>query len=88
MSGTIAEEPRPGNAAARPRARPTPPDADSLDNTLNVTPFAPTSGPAARGLYVTEPEFGNLDAAVAKWAETAVPLIRRALAPEQPEGRA
>jgi FMN reductase len=33
----------------------------------------------ARGLYVTEPEFGNLDAAVARWAETAVPLIRRAL---------
>ncbi len=33
----------------------------------------------ARGLYVTEPEFGNLDAAVTKWAETAVPLIRRAL---------
>ena len=31
----------------------------------------------ARGLYVTEPEFGTLDAAVAKWAETAVPLIRR-----------
>src|ERR1700692_1056996 len=35
----------------------------------------------ARGLYVTEPEFGNLDAAVAKWAEAALPLIRRALAP-------
>ncbi len=35
----------------------------------------------ARGLYVTEPEFANLDAAVAKWAEAAVPLIRRALAP-------
>ena len=35
----------------------------------------------ARGLYVTEPEFGNLDAAVAKWADTALPLIRRALAP-------
>ena len=35
----------------------------------------------ARGLYVTEPEFGNLDAAVAKWAETAVPFIRRALVP-------
>ncbi len=34
----------------------------------------------ARGLYVTESEFGNLDAAVAKWAETAVPLIRPALA--------
>ena len=33
----------------------------------------------ARGLYVTEPEFGNLDAAVARWADTAVPLIRRAL---------
>jgi FMN reductase len=35
----------------------------------------------ARGLYVTEPEFGNLDAAIAKWAEPAVPLIRRALTP-------
>jgi FMN reductase len=34
----------------------------------------------ARGLYVTEPEFGNLDAIVAAWADTAVPLIRRALA--------
>ncbi len=33
----------------------------------------------ARGLYVTEPEFPTLDAAVAKWAETALPLIRRAL---------
>ena len=33
----------------------------------------------ARGLYVTEPEFANLDTAVAKWADTAVPLIRRAL---------
>jgi FMN reductase len=35
----------------------------------------------ARGLYVTESEFGNLDAAVAKWADTAVPFIRRALVP-------
>ena len=35
----------------------------------------------ARGLYVTEPEFGNLDAAIAKWAESAIPLIRRALPP-------
>jgi FMN reductase len=33
----------------------------------------------ARGLYVTEPEFPALDAAVAKWAETALPLIDRAL---------
>jgi FMN reductase len=33
----------------------------------------------ARGLYVTEPEFVHLDAAVAKWAETALPPIRRAL---------
>ncbi len=33
----------------------------------------------ARGLYVTEPEFAELDAAVTKWAQTAVPLIRRAL---------
>jgi len=35
----------------------------------------------ARGLYVTEPEFGNLDAAIAKWAESAIPLIRRSLPP-------
>jgi FMN reductase len=35
----------------------------------------------ARGLYVTEPEFGNLDAVIAAWAQTAVPLIRRALNP-------
>jgi FMN reductase len=34
----------------------------------------------ARGLYVTEPELGDLDAAVSKWAENAIPLIRRALA--------
>jgi FMN reductase len=33
----------------------------------------------ARGLYVTEPEFGNLDAVIAAWAQTAVPLIRRAV---------
>jgi FMN reductase len=33
----------------------------------------------ARGLYVTEPELPALDTAVAKWAEAAVPLIRRAL---------
>jgi FMN reductase len=35
----------------------------------------------ARGLYVTEPEFATLDASIAKWAESAVPLIRRALPP-------
>jgi FMN reductase len=35
----------------------------------------------SRGLYVTEPEFATLDAAIAKWAESAVPLIRRALKP-------
>ena len=34
----------------------------------------------ARGLYVTEPEFGELDAAVARWAAAAIPLIRGALA--------
>jgi FMN reductase len=33
----------------------------------------------ARGLYVTEPEFPALDTAVAKWAETALPQIGRAL---------
>ena len=38
----------------------------------------------ARGLYVTEPEFATLDAAIAKWAESAIPLIRRALNPEHP----
>jgi FMN reductase len=30
----------------------------------------------ARGLYVTEPELADLDAAVAKWSEPAIPLIR------------
>ena len=33
----------------------------------------------ARGLYVTEPEFPALDAAVAKWAGSALPQITRAL---------
>ena len=32
----------------------------------------------ARGLYVTEPELAALDAAVAKWAATAAPLITAA----------
>jgi FMN reductase len=35
---------------------------------------------AARGLFVTEPEFAELDTVVARWAATAVPLIRGALA--------
>ena len=34
----------------------------------------------ARGLYVTEPELPELDAAVDRWAATAIPLIRGALA--------
>jgi FMN reductase len=34
----------------------------------------------ARGLYVTEPELPELDAVVARWAGTAIPLIRGALA--------
>jgi len=34
----------------------------------------------ARGLYVTEPELPELDAAVARWAAAAIPLIRGALA--------
>jgi FMN reductase len=34
----------------------------------------------ARGLYVTEPEFADLGAAVGKWAETAVPLITHSVA--------
>ena len=33
----------------------------------------------ARGLYVTEPELPELDAVVAKWAATAIPLIARSL---------
>jgi FMN reductase len=35
----------------------------------------------ARGLYVTEPEFATLEEAIATWAKTAVPLIRRAVVP-------
>jgi FMN reductase len=34
----------------------------------------------ARGLYVTEPEFAELDVKVASWAATAAPLIGAALA--------
>jgi FMN reductase len=33
----------------------------------------------SRGLYVTEPELPDLDKAVARWAEAAVPLITAAL---------
>ncbi len=33
----------------------------------------------ARGLYVTEPELAELDAAVARWSATATPLISRSL---------
>jgi FMN reductase len=33
----------------------------------------------SRGLYVTEPELADLDKAVAKWAEAAVPLITAAI---------
>ncbi len=36
----------------------------------------------ARGLYVTEPELATLDAPLKKWAEPAVSLLRRALAPD------
>jgi hypothetical protein len=31
----------------------------------------------ARGVYVTEPELADLDTAVARWAEIAVPLVVR-----------
>ncbi len=37
----------------------------------------------ARGLYVTEPELAELDANVAGWAATAVPLISAAVAAQQ-----
>jgi len=40
----------------------------------------------ARGLYVTEPELPELDAAVARWAATAIPLIRGALAVHEAGG--
>jgi FMN reductase len=32
-----------------------------------------------RALYVTEPQLPDLDAAIAAWAETALPQLRRAL---------
>jgi FMN reductase len=38
----------------------------------------------ARGLYVTEPEFGELPAAVSRWAATGLPLIKAALETQQP----
>jgi FMN reductase len=34
----------------------------------------------ARGLFVTEPEFDDLEPVIGRWAEAALPLIRRALA--------
>jgi FMN reductase len=34
----------------------------------------------ARGLYVTEPELPDLDAAISRWGEAALPLIRAAAA--------
>jgi FMN reductase len=39
-----------------------------------------------RGVYVTEPELANLDAAVAKWAQTAVPLITSSLQARAAQG--
>ena len=33
----------------------------------------------ARGLYVTEPELADLDKAVSKWSETAIPLIKTSI---------
>jgi FMN reductase len=39
-----------------------------------------------RGLYVTEPELASLDAAVAKWAQTAVPLVTGSLQARVAEG--
>ncbi len=33
----------------------------------------------ARGVYVTEPELPSLDAAVAKWAQAAIPLVTGSL---------
>lgn len=33
-----------------------------------------------RGLYVTEPQLADVDAAIARWAAAAFPLIRNALA--------
>jgi FMN reductase len=34
----------------------------------------------ARGLYVTEPELADLDKALARWSETAAPLIKNSVA--------
>jgi FMN reductase len=33
----------------------------------------------ARGLFVAEPDIGEPEAVIARWAESAVPLIRRAV---------
>jgi FMN reductase len=35
----------------------------------------------SRGVYVTEPELADLEAAIGKWAGAAVPLITRAVRP-------
>jgi FMN reductase len=39
----------------------------------------------ARGLYITEPELGDLDTAIGRWASAAVPVIRAAAGSQHQE---
>jgi FMN reductase len=39
----------------------------------------------ARGLYITEPELGDLDAVIDRWAGAAVPLVRAATGDQRQE---
>jgi FMN reductase len=71
LAGTVAVPVMTGGSAAH-----------SLAVEVHLRPVLVELGATvpSRGLYVTESELGDLDAAVAKWAAAAVPLIRCALA--------
>jgi FMN reductase len=71
LAGTVAVPVMTGGSAAH-----------SLAVEVHLRPVLVELGATvpSRGLYVTEPELGDLNAAVARWEVAAVPLIRSALA--------
>jgi FMN reductase len=71
LAGTVAVPVMTGGSAAH-----------SLAVEVHLRPVLVELGATvpSRGLYVTESELADVDAAVAKWAAAAVPVIRRSLA--------
>jgi FMN reductase len=70
LAGTVAVPVMTGGSAAH-----------SLAVEVHLRPVLVELGATvpARGLYATEADLADVDAAVARWAQAAVPLIRRAL---------